>query len=349
MFYMQDPFYQLHWQQLSVPQLAQQQTEIWLCQLQTKVPSIAGNKWLKLKYHIQQIQQHNKTGIVSFGGAFSNHLLALAAAGQYFGFATVGIVRSHLTEPASPTLTQCQAMGMQLQLVAPAQYRRYCQQAEQLARTAAQHHLADIDTATPNDDWQQLYPDYLLLPEGGSAALAIPGVAELQLQQTPAGPAHLLVSACASGGTLAGLIAGQTARQAAGQTPAAVLGIAVVKDGSLADKIRLLLPQTEHPCDWQLWPEQSGKAYGKFSQDTLQFCLQLASSQQIYTEPVYTGKALHSLVQWALQGRFAAGSRIAFFHTGGLQGLAGLASRGLLNPTEQQQLTPQLSQAGRWE
>lgn len=332
---MQDPFYQLHWQQLSVPQLAQQQTEIWLCQLQTRVPSIAGNKWLKLKYHIQQIQQHNKTGIVSFGGAFSNHLLALAAAGQYFGFATVGVVRSHLTEPASPTLNQCQALGMQLQLVAPAQYRHYCQQAERVARMA--HPQA---RPTADCDWQQRYPDYLLLPEGGSAALAIPGVAELALQQTPAGPATLLVSASASGGTLAGLIAGQTARQAAGQSPAAVLGIAVVKDASLADKIRQLLPQTGPHCDWQLWPEHSGKAYGKFSQETLQFCLQLASSQQIYTEPVYTGKALHSLVQWALQGRFAAGSRIAFFHTGGLQGLAGLASRGLLSPTELQQLTP---------
>jgi 1-aminocyclopropane-1-carboxylate deaminase len=325
--------------------LAQQQTEIWLCQLQTRVPSIAGNKWLKLKYHIQQIQQHNKSGIVSFGGAFSNHLLALAAAGQYFGFATVGVVRSHLAEPASPTLSQCQALGMQLQLVAPAQYRHYCQQAEQVARMT---HPQALPTAGsdwqpghwPPCHWQQRYPDYLLLPEGGSAALAIPGVAELQLHQTPAGPANLLVSASASGGTLAGLIAGQTARQAAGQPPATVLGIAVVKDASLADKIRLLLPQTEPQCDWQLWPEHSGKAYGKFSQDTLQFCLQLASSQQIYTEPVYTGKALHSLVQWALQGRFAAGSRIAFFHTGGLQGLAGLASRGLLSPTELQQLTP---------
>lgn len=340
MFYMQDPFYQLHWQQLSVPQLAQQQTEIWLCQLQTRVPSIAGNKWLKLKYHIQQIQQHNKTGIVSFGGAFSNHLLALAAAGHYFGFATVGVVRSHLAEPASPTLRQCQALGMQLHLVAPAQYRLYCQQAEQIARMATQCDLPAAGCDWPPCHWQQRYPDYLLLPEGGSAALAIPGVAELALHQTPAGPATLLVSASASGGTLAGLIAGQTARQAAGQSPASVLGIAVVKDASLADKIGLLLPQGKAHCDWQLWQEQSGKAYGKFSQDTLQFCLQLASRQQIYTEPVYTGKALHSLVQWAQQGRFAAGSRIAFFHTGGLQGLAGLASRDLLSNAELQQLTP---------
>lgn len=327
---MQDPFYQLHWQLLVDPQLQQLQTEIWVCQLQTKVPTIAGNKWLKLKYHIQQIQQHNKTGIVSFGGAFSNHLLALAAAGQAFGFATVGIVRSHLNDPNSPTLQQCRALGMQLHFVAPAEYRQACAQAATVnaSNTIASH------------PWQQRYPDYWLLPEGGTAELALPGVAELPLWQTPAGAADLLVCASASGGTLAGLIAAQLARQQANQSCADLLGIAVVKDSSLANKIAALLPQAQQYPDWQLWPEQSGKAYGKFSPETLQFCLQLATEQQLYTEPVYTGKALHSLVEWAQQGRIAPGRRIAFLHTGGLQGIAGLAMRGLITTQQQQYLTP---------
>ena len=327
---MQDPFYQLHWQLLVDPQLQQLQTEIWVCQLQTKVPTIAGNKWLKLKYHIQQIQQHNKTGIVSFGGAFSNHLLALAAAGQAFGFATVGIVRSHLNDPNSPTLQQCRELGMQLHFIPPTEYRQACADAE---RTAC-------DTATAPPSWQQRFPDYWLVPEGGTAMQALPGVAELPLWQTPLGDADLLVSACASGGTLAGLIAGQLARQETSSRCADILGIAVVKDSSLASKIAALLPKAQQYPDWQLWPEQSGKAYGKFSPETLQFCLQLATDQQLYTEPVYTGKALHSLVQWAQQGRIAPGRRIAFLHTGGLQGVAGLAMRGLITPQQQQCLTP---------
>jgi 1-aminocyclopropane-1-carboxylate deaminase/D-cysteine desulfhydrase-like pyridoxal-dependent ACC family enzyme len=331
---MQDPFYQLQWQLLKNPRLQQLATEIWVCQLQTKVPTIAGNKWLKLKYHIQQIQQHNKTGIVSFGGAFSNHLLALAAAGQAFGFATVGIVRSHLHEPNSPTLQQCRALGMQLHFVAPIDYRQACAHAERAAAAMG------ASNATEPHPWQQQYPDYWLLPEGGTATLALPGVAELPLWQTPAGAADLLACASASGGTLAGLIAGQLARQQANLSCADLLGIAVVKDSSLANKVEALLPSAQQYPDWQLWPEQSGKAYGKFSPETLQFCLQLATEQLLFTEPVYTGKALHSLVEWAQQGRIAPGRRIAFLHTGGLQGVAGLAMRGLITPQQQQCLTP---------
>lgn len=327
---MPDPFYQLHWQQLANPQLQQMQTDIWLCQLQTQVPTIAGNKWLKLKYHIQQIQQHNKSGIVSFGGAFSNHLLALAAAGQAFGFATVGIVRSYHNEPNSPTLQQCRALGMQLHFVSPTTYRQACIDAERAA----------CDATTAPNPWQQRYPDYHLVPEGGTAAFALPGVAELPLWQTPAGDADLLVTTTASGGTLAGLIVGQLARQKTGSNGAELLGIAVVKDKSLTDKITALLPTAQQYPHWQLWPELSGKAYGKFSAETLEFCLQLATEQQIFTEPVYTGKALHSLVQWAQQGRIAAGRRIAFLHTGGLQGVAGLAMRGLITAQQQQALTP---------
>ena len=311
MFYMQDPFYQLHWQQLSVPQLAQQQTEIWLCQLQTRVPSIAGNKWLKLKYHIQQIQQHNKTGILSFGGAFSNHLLALAAAGQHFGFPTVGLVRSHLPDPANPTLQQCQDLGMQLEFVSPERYRH---------KTDAMI-LAEI---------QQQYPEYLIVPEGGTSSTAVQGVAELPLAVTPTGRADLLVAASASGGTLAGLIAGSSGTQ--------VLGISVVKDASLRQKILGLLPEPAAQWHWSLQQELTHRAYGKFDAATLDTCLALAT-QQIYTEPVYTGKALHTLLQLLEAGQLAGYRRIAFFHTGGLQGLEGLRYRSLISAADYNTLT----------
>lgn len=312
---MSDPFYQLQWQLLVDPQLTARQIQIWIATLRCRVPDIAGNKWLKLKYHIQQIQQHNKKGILSFGGAFSNHLVALAAAGQHFGFATVGIVRSAAPDWHNPTLTRCRELGMQPQFVSPEQYRQK-QQPEFLA-------------------WlQNQYPDYLFVPEGGSSALALPGLAELAISQTPAGPASLIACASASGGTLAGLIAAHP--------KTSVLGISVVKDTSLPQRIGQLLPAQHH--NWQLRQEQSQKPYGKFTQQTLQFCLDL-TQQQIYTEPVYSGKALQSLVLWAQQGDFAPGSQIAFFHTGGLQGLAGLYYRGLISQQQYQQLQPQLNAA----
>lgn len=303
---MADPFYQLRWQRLDVALQHEPQTELWICQLQCLIPSIAGNKWLKLKYHIQQIQQHNKIGILSFGGAFSNHLLALAAAGHHFGFRTIGIIRSHLPDPANPTLQQCQQFGMQLQFVSPQQYQ---------AKTEF-----SMLTAL-----QQQYPDYYIVPEGGTSEAAVRGVAELNLTATPAGPADLLCSASASGGTLAGLITGSQGT--------AVLGFSVVKDASLPDKIRGLLPAHARHWPWQLQPELTHRAYGKFSAETLNTCLVLAQ-QQIFTEPVYTGKALHTLLQLLKRGELSQYRRIAFFHTGGLQGLDGLRYRSLI--TEQQ-------------
>lgn len=308
---MSDPFYQLQWQLLVDPQLAARQVQLWIATLRCRVPDIAGNKWLKLKYHIQQIQQHNKTGIVSFGGAFSNHLVALAAAGHHLGFSTVGVVRSHLVDLHNPTLKRCRELGMHLLFVTPAQYRQK-HQAEFLSELSAQ------------------YAGYLIVPEGGSSPLALPGLAELPIAQTPAGAASLIACACASGGTLAGLAAAHPAT--------ALLGIAVVKDASLPERVRSLLPNPRQ-ANWQLRQEQSQQPYGKFEHNTLQFCLELAQSQQIYTEPVYSGKALQSLVRWAQQGDFADGSNIAYFHTGGLQGLAGLHYRGLISSTELQQLT----------
>jgi 1-aminocyclopropane-1-carboxylate deaminase/D-cysteine desulfhydrase-like pyridoxal-dependent ACC family enzyme len=308
---MSDPFYQLQWQRLDHALIGQQQTELWICQLHCAVPSIAGNKWLKLKYHIQQIQQHNKTGILSFGGAFSNHLLALAAAGQHFGFPTVGVVRSHQPDPANPTLQQCRQFGMALKFVSPELYK---------TKTAT----------TMLVDLQQQYPDYLIVPEGGTSAAAVKGAAELPLATTPAGPADLLSCASASGGTVAGLIAGSQG------TP--VLGISVVKDASLFQKINTLLPEPASQWHWKLQPELTGRAYGKFTADTLNTCLDLAA-QQIYTEPVYTGKALHTLLQLIARGELADYRRIAFFHTGGLQGLDGLRYRSLITEADYLKLT----------
>ncbi|MBU2428311.1 MAG: pyridoxal-phosphate dependent enzyme [Gammaproteobacteria bacterium] len=308
---MPDPFYQLQWQLLDHALTKHHQTELWICQLHCAVPRIAGNKWLKLKYHIQQIQQHNKTGILSFGGAFSNHLLALAAAGQHFGFATLGVVRSHAPDPANPTLRQCQELGMQLHFVSPALYKTKTE-------------------AMMLDQLQQQYPEYLLVPEGGTSAAAVKGVAELPLAVTPAGKADLLCCASASGGTIAGLITGNV--------DTAVLGISVVKDASLPQKIRALLPATTDQSLWQLQPERTSRPYGKFDAATLQTCLEL-SLQHIYTEPVYTGKAIHTLLQMLENGELAAHRRIAFFHTGGLQGLAGLKYRSLINDEHYRQLT----------
>ena len=300
------PFYQQHWQQIHLPILTQHQTELWVCHLQCRVPAIAGNKWLKLKYHIQHIQQYGKTGILTFGGAFSNHLAAVAAAGKAFGFQTHAIVR-HDGAVLNPTLAACQEQGMQLSFVSPQQYRQR-QQPDYLATL------------------QQQFPDWLLVPEGGTGPLGVKGVAELQLHNTPTGVTDLICCATGSGGTIAGL--------ALGHPHIPILGITVVKDPSLGEQIAALAPDQHN---WQLIPDCSGQRYGQFDAGTLQLCLQL-SQQDLPLEPVYTGKALQTVLAALSQGSIQAGQRLVFFHSGGLQGLDGLLHQNLITPAQYQQI-----------
>lgn len=299
-------FYQQHWQQIRLPLLAQCQTELWVCHLQCRVPAIAGNKWLKLKYHIQHIQQYEKAGILTFGGAFSNHLAAVAAAGKAFSFQTHAIVR-HQGAVLNPTLVACQEHGMQLRFADPAEYR--------------QRHQADYLSQL-----QQQFPDWLIVPEGGTSTLGVKGVAELQLAETPAGAATLICCATGSGGTVAGLALGHPHNQ--------VLGVSVVKDSSLPDKINALAPGLHN---WRLLPDCSDRRYGRFDQETLAFCVAL-SQQNLALEPVYTGKALRTLCTALAQGEIAAGQRIVFLHTGGLQGLAGLHQQQRISTADYQQI-----------
>lgn len=288
--------YQLHWQQLHHPLLSSLATDVWLASIHSAIPALSGNKCLKLKYHIQHIEQHQKHGIVSFGGAFSNHLAALAAAGHHFGFATVGLVRTHLPLPSNPTLDFCRHQGMQLQALSRVDYQR--------------RHQPDFLAIL-----QQQFPHYHLVPEGGSDELGIRGAASLDLHQTPAGLAQHLICATGSGGTLAGL---------ATRFPGQVTGIDVVGDVQVRQRLTQWLAGK---TNWQLLPCDDNCRYGEFEPATLAAC-QAMLAQGVVLEPIYTGKAWRSFLSHLAQGTLPAQQRYVFVHSGGLQGLAGLYQRG---------------------
>lgn len=289
------PLYQLQWQQVQHPVLSSLATEVWLASINSSIVAFTGNKCLKLKYHIRTIEQGQKRGILSFGGAFSNHLAALAAAGKQFGFATVGLVRTHSPIPDNPTLDFCRAQGMQLIALDRQQYRR----------------RNDADFL---DELSARYPDFSLVPEGGSDLTGIAGAASICLQHTPAGPAQQLICATGSGGTLAGL-----SKNFSGT----VTGVDVVGDPTLLERLQPWLVGYDN---WQLKRSTDRCRYGDFEPQTLDHCQQLLS-QGVLLEPIYTGKAWRSLLDWLQQGVLPAGQRYVFLHTGGLQGLAGLAQR----------------------
>lgn len=299
----------LQWQKLQHPVLTDHQSELWLRYTPSSNPDISGNKLLKLKYQLEQALQEKYPGLLTFGGAFSNHLVATAAAAAENNLKSVGIVRGEDADLSNPTLALCQSYGMQLIRVSRTYYQGR-HQPEVLVPLAQQ------------------FPDYLFIPEGGTCEAAVRGVSELDMCSTPAGPASLLISAVGSGGTVAGLIRG------AGTT--SVLGIAVVKDHSLVDKIKQFLPAEGNLPAWQLVQALHQPRYGRFDHTLWQFC-QSFTGQGVQLEPVYTGKALYSVFELIKTGQIPKGSRLSFYHTGGLQGLKGLAYRGLIPIADSEQ------------
>ena len=290
-------------QPLCHPLLSRHGLTLWLKRDDLLHPTISGNKWRKLKYILRQALSDQALGILSFGGAYSNHLHALAAAGHQLGLPTVGIVRGEASSRHNPTLSDARHWGMTLEFVDRQQYRRR-QDADWLAELALR------------------YPGFLMVPEGGSCALAFPGVAELwqELWQEPRQAEQQIdevILPVASGGTLAGLLSARSAH-------CRVRGYAVLKGAHwLTDEICRLYPPAAQDAGWQLMLDHHGGGYAKCSASDRAEIDTLASQLGIPLEPIYSGKALLGLFRDIAAGVYPAGSRLVFIHTGGLQGARG--------------------------
>lgn len=293
------------WQRIHHPSLECSELELWVVQLQCDHPDVSGNKILKLRDSLKNAIADKKTGLLTLGGAFSNHLVATAAACAESGLKSIGLVRTDALDPTNPTLVACQKYGMHLIAVPREQYKK--------------RQLSEWET-----NFTHQYPEYLYVPEGGTCEAAVEAVSEFAIEQTPQGLADLVISAVGSGGTLAGLIKGISLRG----HPSKALGIAVVKDLSLKDKITQLTGQTF--CPWQLEQALYLPNYGRVDATLWQFCQFMQQEHQLQLEPIYTGKALYSVFALAKEGKLGRRKRLVFFHTGGLQGLAGLRYRGLI-------------------
>ncbi|MBO1520399.1 1-aminocyclopropane-1-carboxylate deaminase/D-cysteine desulfhydrase [Oceanisphaera pacifica] len=294
-------------QLLHHPLLTQYQLTLWVARDDLRHTSISGNKWRKLKYILRHALLEDSNGILSFGGAYSNHLHALASAGHHLNLPTLGIVRGEASSQDNPTLSDAQHWGMQLAFVDRQQYRRR-QEADWLAELS------------------QRYPKYIIVPEGGSCDAALPGVAEvwqdlrygLSLQQGQNAPNidHLIVPV-ASGGTLAGLLS-----QRPQQTQ--VTGYAVLKGARwLSDEICRLYPKAALDNGWRLALEHHGGGYAKCSVNDKTNIDLLAEQLNLPLEPIYSGKALLGLFRDIAAGLYPRGSQLVFLHTGGLQGARG--------------------------
>lgn len=269
-------------------------------------PELSGNKFFKLKYNLQQVVERGYKTVISFGGAYSNHLHALGFACQHLGVQLVAVVRGERATTLSPTLNDIEMMGGRLHFVSRECYRRR-------------------DELPFQSDLLSQYPGACLIPEGGSNALALRGSREIvdHIRHHLADRFDTVLVACGTGATAAGITAGLSANQR-------LMAVSVLKSAfGLAADIQRLLDDAgmEAKADWQVLHDYARSGYGKCDKPLAQFIDQLKRDTGLETEPVYTGKLLMALFSMAEEGVFKHGERIVVVHTGGMQGLRGMQER----------------------
>ena len=276
--------------------LQQRKVELSVLRLDKLDAYLGGNKWYKLQAYLHDASRLGSSRLLSFGGAWSNHLYALAAAGQRFGFSTVGVIRGERPKQLNALLNDLQSMNMQLIFVSRSEYRRRYETA----------YLDQVRT--------QFAPCYII-PEGGAGALGVQGAANM-LPVAPRNAYDVVALACGSGTSAAGLLSVLPASTQ-------LLGVAALKDGgSLQTAVAAMTPNAQ--ADWRIESNFAGAGFARVNAELVQFMDTFTANTGIPLEPVYTGKLLMGLFALVEQGEFAAGTRLLALHTGGLQGLRGM-------------------------
>jgi len=259
-------------------------------------PTVSGNKWRKLKYNLQQARTENSTTLLTFGGAYSNHLYATAAAGNALGLKTIGIVRGEdYHGNLTSTLLFCQEQNMKLHFVSRQEYRE---------RNNPEY-LAELGIK---------FGKPYLIPEGGTSELALKGVEEMtfevenELNRKP----DFYAVAVGTGGTAAGILS----------SGSDVLAFSALKGGSfLKDDIKNLLTEKDYIGNLQLFTEYHFGGYAKWKPELITFMTEFKQNHNIQLEQVYTAKMFFGLYDLIKQDFFKKDTVIVAVHTGGLQGL----------------------------
>ncbi|MDG0973199.1 MAG: pyridoxal-phosphate dependent enzyme [Crocinitomicaceae bacterium] len=265
-------------------------------------PLVSGNKWRKLKYNIEQARHKSSEGILSFGGAHSNHLVATAKACHVAGLKSVGFVRGEeLSYNSNSTLMDCAQLGMELVFISREEYRN-------------------------KEDWEYMnqvrhgFPSFHIVPEGGSNFYGIIGCQEI-LKETPNDFDHVFVSA-GTGTTAAGVIL-----SAGPHTKVHV--VSALKGDFMEAQVSKMLNSVVF--DEELVEELKGKTvfhdnahfggYAKTTPELLRFIKTILAQTQLPIDSVYTGKALYELLRTWKKGELVEHPKVLFIHTGGLQGM----------------------------
>jgi len=269
-------------------------------------PFISGNKWWKLKYNLEEAARQNKKTLLTFGGAYSNHLYATAAAAHELGFKSIGIVRGEEVLPLNNTLKFARENGMSLHYISREDYRVKSQ-------PEFIHQL------------QKQFGDFYLIPEGGTNELAVKGCAEFAETFSSQSFDYVCLPV-GTGGTMAGIITGLKGRKE-------IIGFPVLKNGEfLIDDIKSLLPPSNINTNWRLITDYHFGGYAKTTPALMEFIRLFERDHNIPLDQVYTGKMMWGIFDLIKKNYFKKGSTILAIHTGGLQGRS-WSSKSLNDPT----------------
>lgn len=285
---------QLPIEKLAHPLAEKHHIDLQILRMDLTHPEISGNKWFKLKYNLLEAKNQGYSKLLTFGGAFSNHIYAVAAAAKLFGFDSIGIIRGEPNNTLNTTLQFATNSGMNLKYVDRDSYRK----------------KTEVNFI---DQLKEEFGEFYLIPEGGTNPLAIKGVAEMaELISEKFDYCCLPVG---TGGTIAGLITGLMGK-------VDIVGFSALKGSFLQKEVGQLLSE-DHPKNWSIQNDYHFGGYAKTKPELMQFIEEFEKDFQLQLEPIYTGKMLYGIFDMMEKGCFENGSRILAIHTGGLQGRAG--------------------------
>ena len=282
-------------QEVNLPLLTEKNIKLSILREDLIHPDISGNKFRKLKYNIIEAQRLGFKKIITFGGAYSNHIAASAAAAKLNNLEAIGFIRGEETEnliEQNPTLSFAKSQGMNFQFLTREEYR-----------------LKDSEDFL--DQLKIEFPDYYIIPEGGTNDLAIKGCEEILNENTST--FDYICSAIGTGGTISGLINSTTENQT-------VLGFPALKNIDFEEEICKLTTYN----NFKIINEYHFGGYGKINDELVSFINQYKTLTSIPLDPIYTGKMMFGIMDLIENDFFESETKILAVHTGGLQGIDGI-------------------------
>lgn len=282
-------------QKISLPLLKEKGIKLFIKRTDQTHKHVSGNKWYKLKYNLIEAKKQGLKTLLTFGGAYSNHIAATACTAKKNGFKSIGVIRGEEHLPLNPTLQFAQENGMELHYVSRSDY-------------------IEKATAISLEKLKEQFGNFYLIPEGGTNKLAIQGTSEILKENDIQ---DFICCAVGTGGTIAGVINTSTNKQT-------VIGFPAIKG---IDALEKDIEVWTNKQSWKLINDYAYGGYAKVNEKLVQFINEFNTLHDIPLDAIYTGKMMLGILDLVSKDYFPKGSSILAIHTGGLQGNKGMSER----------------------